>query len=340
MGQLQQTMQALPRLWLELLAVAGLAALVLTMLAQGRDVAGIAPTLGLFAAAAFKMTPGVNRALSSLQALIYGLPVINTLYEEFKLDVPDARPEDSAAPIVLQTAIRLDDVSYTYPTAQTPALDSLSIIVRKGESIGVIGASGSGKSTLVDVVLGLLAPTAGRVTVNGQEIHHHLRSWQTGIGYVPQSVYLIDDTLRANIAFGLRDEQIDDTVVTRVVAAAQLEEFVADLPDGLNAMVGERGIRLSGGQRQRIGIARALYWDPDVLVLDEATSALDTDTERDVMQSILALRGKKTIMIVAHRFSTLEGCDRLYRLSGGRVAEEDGPSAVLQSRPAAPNTQV
>jgi ABC-type multidrug transport system fused ATPase/permease subunit len=319
----------LPRLWLELLAVVGLATLVIVMLAQGREMATIVPTLGLFAAAAFRLMPSVNRVLNSAQALRYYLPVVNTLREELKLAAPEqtARRQPGPATSGFQTEICLANICYTYPSAAAPALKNLIIRIRKGESVGFVGPSGSGKSTLVDVILGLLTPGAGQVLVDGENIQHDLRAWQDQIGYVPQSIYLTDDTLRRNVAFGLADEAIDDAAVKRAVRAAQLEEFVAGLPKGLETFVGERGIRLSGGQRQRIGIARALYHDPAVLVLDEATSALDMATERGVMQAVNALQGSKTLLIVAHRLSTVGGCDRLYRLEQGRIVEETVPSA-------------
>ena len=327
--QLHTTLQQLPRLWLELLVVAGLAILVLSMLAQGRDMASIVPTLGLFATAAFRLLPATSRVLGVMQSLRYSLPVINTLHEELKLAVPRPAAQNNNGMHVIQTNIRLSNISYTYPASPTPVLNGLSIAIQKGESVGLIGPSGSGKSTLVDVILGLLTPNAGQVTVDGQDIQQNLRAWQNQIGYVPQSIYLTDDTLRRNVAFGLSNEQIDDTAVQRAIQAAQLEEFVTSLPDGLETFVGERGIRLSGGQRQRIGIARALYHDPAVLVLDEATSALDTATEHGVMQAVDALHGTKTIIIVAHRLSTVEHCDRLYRLEQGRVIEEGKTSEIL-----------
>jgi ABC-type multidrug transport system fused ATPase/permease subunit len=202
----------------------------------------------------------------------------------------------------------------------------MTLRIRKGESVGFVGPSGSGKSTLVDVILGLLTPGCGQVLVDAEDIQKNLRAWQDQIGYVPQSIYLTDDTLRRNVAFGLASEAIDDTAVAHAVRAAQLEEFVAALPKGLETIVGERGVRLSGGQRQRIGIARALYHDPAVLVLDEATSALDTATEEGVMQAVTALHGSKTLLIVAHRLSTVAHCDRLFRLEQGRIAAETTPS--------------
>ena len=185
---------------------------------------------------------------------------------------------------------------------------------------------------MVDVILGLLAPSGGRVEVDGHDIQQDLRQWQDQIGYVPQSIYLTDDTLRRNVAFGLPNEQIDDLAVRRAIKATQLEEFVSTLPEGLETLVGERGVRLSGGQRQRIGVARALYHDPAVLVLDEATSALDGDTERGVMEGVTALQGGKTIIVVAHRLSTVENFDRLFRLGHGKIIEEGTPEVILSSQ--------
>lgn len=329
--RLHATLHQMPRLWMELLAVTGLAILVLVMLAQGRDMATVIPTLGLFAAAAFRLMPSVTRVLSAVQSLRYGLPVINTLHNELELSAA-SRAQGPALANGFEHEICLKDVGFTYPGASSPALTNVSLAIRKGETLGIIGASGSGKSTLVDVVLGLLKPDNGSVLVDGQNIHQSLRAWQDQIGYVPQTIYLTDDTLRRNVAFGLPSEQINDAAVARAIRAAQLETFVSTLPQGLDTFVGERGVRLSGGQRQRIGIARALYHDPEVLVLDEATSALDTATEQDVMRAVTALRGSKTILIIAHRLSTVEHADRLCRLEGGLLAEEGTTPALLASR--------
>ena len=201
-------------------------------------------------------------------------------------------------------------------------MQDVSLVVRRGEAVGFVGPSGAGKSTLVDVILGLFAPTSGTVLVDGLDIQDNLRNWQNQIGYVPQTIYLTDDTLRRNVAFGLGDENIDEQAVVDAIRLAQLEEFVASLPEKLSTVVGERGVRLSGGQRQRIGIARALYHNPSVLVLDEATSSLDTPTEHGVMQAVQALQGSKTVIIVAHRLSTVEYCDRLYRIEDSRLTEQ------------------
>ncbi len=327
-ARLQGTLKELPRLWLEVLAVVGLAVLVLTMVAQHRDITTIMPTLGLFSVAAFRLMPSVNRVLGAVQSIRFALPAISTLHEELSLTAPAPTRKD--ATLVFENQIELVGVSFRYPGAPTAALENLSIRVRKGESVGFVGPSGAGKSTLVDVVLGLLTPSVGQVNVDGRDIQDDLRGWQDQIGYVPQSIYLTDDTLRRNVAFGLAPEQINNIAVERAIKAAQLDEFVSTLSAGLETLVGERGVRLSGGQRQRIGIARALYHDPAVLVLDEATSALDGDTERGVMRAITALQGQKTILIVAHRLSTVEHCDRLYRLELGQIAE--GGIAVYHAR--------
>jgi len=327
--RLQATLQSYPRLMFEMLAVAGLAVLVWSMLAQQRDLASIVPTLGLFAAAAFRLMPSINRILTAVQNLRYTVPVIGSLYRETQLPAPDVKAATSAGSAPFRTELTITGLDYRYPGAAQLALDGVSLTIRRGETVGFIGASGSGKSTLVDVILGLLSPARGKVEADGKDIQKDLRSWQDQIGYVPQSIYLTDDTLRRNVAFGVRDEDIDNAAVERAVRSAQLDTFIHSLPDGLDTMVGERGIRLSGGQRQRIGIARALYHDPSVLVLDEATSALDTDTETGVMQSVTALHGSKTIVIVAHRLTTVEKCDRLIRLDAGRVLEEGAPSVLL-----------
>lgn len=328
-AQFQATLQQLPRFWLELLAVGALAVLVIIMVSQGSGVGGILPTLGLFAAAAFRLMPSVNRVLTSLQSVRFGLPVIETLHGELRLQSLETLTASSVGNR-FKTLLELADVSYSYLGAAAMALNHISLTVHRGESIGFIGASGAGKSTLVDILLGLLKPCHGEVRVDGRSIQEDLRGWQSQIGYVPQSIYLTDDTLRRNVAFGLPDESIDDAAVRRAIKAAQLEEFLRQLPDGLNTLVGERGIKLSGGQRQRIGIARALYHDPAVLVLDEATSSLDTATELGVMEAVQALQGEKTLIIVAHRLSTIEHCDRLYRLHAGSVVAQGSPAAMLK----------
>jgi ABC-type multidrug transport system fused ATPase/permease subunit len=231
----------------------------------------------------------------------------------------------------LHTELVLSNVSFSYPAADRHAVTDVSLTIPRGHTVGIIGASGSGKSTLIDVILGILGPDSGTVTVDGHDIAEHLRSWQKQIGYVAQSIFLTDDSLRRNVAFGIPADEIDDGAVLRALKAAQLDEFVATLPDGMETIVGERGVRLSGGQRQRIGIARSLYHDPGVLILDEATSALDTKTEQEVMRAVNALHNHKTIIIVAHRFSTVEKCDWLFKLDAGKLVEQGPPGEILWS---------
>jgi ABC-type multidrug transport system fused ATPase/permease subunit len=317
--QARQTVTThLPRLWFEVVAVTSLCALTAVLTMQGKPTTEMIPALGLFAAAAFRMLPSVNKLALTIQNVNYMSAMVETVANELELPVPAADDMDGER-VAFREAIELEEVTFRYPAAATPALMDVRLTIPHGASVGLIGGSGAGKSTLVDIVLGLLEPTTGRVLVDGIDIRGRIRSWQRLVGYVPQTIYLSDDTIRGNVAFGLRDEEIDDDAVARALALAQLDVFVSSLPDGAATVVGDRGVRLSGGQRQRIGIARALYHDPELLVLDEATSALDNDTERGVMDAIECLHGAKTLLIVAHRLTTVERCDLIYQFEGGRV---------------------
>lgn len=324
----QVTLKALPRLVFELLAVVGLAVLVVAMIGQGKPVGTLLPTLGLFGAAAFRLLPSMNRIVMAIQGVRYHIPVIGTISEELRL-LKDEEHKSTGVPLTFTDELVIKDIQFSYPGSVDTVLHGISMRINRGDSIGFIGGSGAGKSTLVDIILGLLKPCQGSVTIDGIDIRENMRGWQQQIGYVPQSIYLTDDTLKRNIAFGVPDHEIDEQAVRRAVSASQLESYIDSLPEGLETKVGERGVRLSGGQRQRIGIARALYHNPQVLVLDEATSSLDVETERGFMESVKALQGEKTVIIVAHRLSTVEHCDRLYRLSKGRVIEQGDANAVL-----------
>ena len=327
--QLNATVQQLPRLLMELLTIAAFALLVITTLAQGGAIGDIIPKMGLFAVAAFRLIPSINRILAASQALKYCSPVIDILQKELELPVAETnRPEISSKSFNNQLV--LQNISYTYPAALSPALNNISLTIKQGTSVGFIGKSGSGKSTLVDILLGLLTPDSGSIEADCMNIQENIRGWQNQIGYVSQSIYLTDDTLRKNIAFGLPTEEIDEESVKKAVSAAYLTEFMEQLPEGLDTIVGERGVRLSGGQRQRIGIARALYHNPSILVLDEATSALDIATEKEVMEAVNALQGSKTIIIVAHRLSTIEKCDTVYNLANGDIESHGTPSLFIK----------
>ena len=323
------TVQALPRLWLEVMAMAGLAGLVAIMLATGKDIDAIIPTVGLFAATSFKVLPSINKVVNSKQTLKVSRSTIETIHQDLDLPISFNLITDNSR-FQFENVV-VDSLNYKYEQSENLVLADVNVKINSGEAVGFVGQSGSGKSTLIDIMLGLLTPLSGSVVVNGQEVSGIKSDWQKTIGYIPQTIFLMDDSLRRNVAIGISDAEIDDAAISEALKSAQLEDFVGSLPDGIDTVVGERGVRLSGGQRQRIGIARALYHRPSVLVLDEATSSLDTETEHGVMQAVQALQGDKTVIIVAHRLSTVEYCDRLYRLDAGRIVDE-GTFAEVMNR--------
>lgn len=329
-GTRQLVCGQIPRLWFEVIAVVALCVLTAILLQQGRSLKDMIPILGLFAAAAFRLLPSVNRLVTGLQSIRFTNAIVSSLHADLMLPAPPFH-DRAVPPMSFCREVVIQNLSYRYPLASSNAADGVSLRIPHGSSVGLIGGSGAGKSTLVDIILGLLTPTSGKVLVDGVDIQTNVRGWQSIIGYVPQTIFLADDTLRRNVAFGLPEELIDDEAVRRALRAAQLESFVAELPEGWNTGVGERGVRLSGGQRQRIGIARALYHDPQVLVLDEATSALDMETEAGVMADVESLHGAKTLIIVAHRLSTVRHCDMLYRLERGRIAQAGSFAEVIGS---------
>jgi len=329
-GEKQKTLAQFPRIWLELVAVLGLMSLVIVMLLGGRDVKDIVPMVGLFAAAAFRLLPSVTRILSSIQSIRYGLSVVFVLYDE--LNIHSIKKVEFARnnSIKFNSTFLVDAVSFIYEGVHIPSLSDVSLVINKGETVGIIGSSGAGKSTLIDIILGLLMPSSGGLIVDGNFVlPDNISLWQKKIGYVPQSIFLMDDTLRKNIAIGIASEDIDEELINKAIVDAQLLNFINELPDGLDTKVGERGVRLSGGQIQRIGICRALYNDPEILVLDEASSALDTTTENGIMDAINNMHGEKTIIIVAHRLSTVQNCDRIYKLCSGKIVAEGTPAEIL-----------
>ena len=319
-------LQSLPRLFFEAVAVVGLAVLVIIMVSSGDEIKDILPTLGLFAATAFRVMPSIGRVIASVQTIGYNKAFMKTVYSDSLLPRDVSQSESSH--LSFKREIEVRNVSFKYASAHRPSLSGVNIKVGKCEAVGIIGASGAGKSTLVDVLLGLLSTENGEILVDGIDIQNNLRSWQDHIGYVPQTIYLVDDTLARNVAFGLPDDLVDHDAVARSIKAAQLDEFVATLPDGINTIVGERGVRLSGGQRQRIGIARALYNDPEILVLDEATSSLDTETEQGVMDAVKELLGTKTIVIIAHRTTTVSYCTKVYKMDKAQIVGSGLPSEM------------
>ena len=307
------------RMGVETTFVCGLLAVSLLVTLRGGATA--LPVLGLFAYAGFRVIPASNRIMLYVAQLRYSRAWIHALRSDLTaLPTPATTDAGGPEPIRFTRSIALEHLAYRYEGEAEPVLLDVSLAIAKGESIGVVGPSGAGKSTLIDLLLGLLEPTAGRITVDGRDIASAMRSWRRHIGYVPQEPFILDDTVRRNVAFGLPDPEVDDRRVIAALRLAQLEDVVAALPRGLDTMLGEHGTRLSGGQRQRVAIARALYHEPEVLVFDEATSALDTPTERELIAALEALRGVKTLVVIAHRLTTVRRCDRLALLRDGRLA--------------------
>jgi ATP-binding cassette subfamily C protein len=322
-GQQHQFMQLVPRYLLESLGVLALVAVSLGMLARGRSGQAVLPVLGVLAVAAVRILPSVARILAGLTSIRHNTAPVDGLYAA--MTAPGRYRELPKGPpraLGFERELRLKDVEYRYPGAPQPSLRNVSLTIARGESIAFVGASGAGKTTMVDLLIGLLEPTAGHLEVDGEPlVGDQLIAWRRKVGYIPQQVYLCDDSVLRNVAFGLEDSEIDRARVESVVDSARLRDVVASLPDGLDTFVGERGVRLSGGQRQRIGIARALYLDPRVLVLDEATSSLDGKTEQEIVDAIEQVRAGRTLMVIAHRLSTVRRCDRVVFLKDGEVVQ-------------------
>lgn len=316
----------LPRLFIETIVVMALLFLIMFKLRQGQAPVDIVPLLAVLALAAFRLMPCANRIISISNGIKFQMPLFNELYDEFcvirdRLEAGNSQEflSESVEKISFANEICVEHLVFQYPEGQHEVLTDVSFVVPKGSFVGVVGPSGAGKTTFVDILLGLLTPTGGKITVDGVDIQSNIRGWQANLSYVPQSIYLIDGTIKENVALGIAPENIDKELLIRVLKMAELYDFVEELPKGVDTMVGERGVKLSGGQRQRIGIARALYYRPEVLVLDEATSALDNETEKSITDTILKLKGQITIIAIAHRVSTLEACDFKVKFENGAV---------------------
>ena len=327
----------IPRNVIETFGLGGMILVVVLLVARGQDMAHILPVLGLFAMAAMRILPSLTRIISALTGMRHFTPSVNVICRDLQMleRSEQWRREQGPTqnPITFEEEIRLEKISFSYPESEEPTIMDLDLAIRRGESVGFVGASGSGKTTTADLLLGLLPPDRGRVSVDGRDIREDLRSWQDQLGYIAQPVYLMDDTIRRNVAFGVDDDSIDDGMVWQALQDAQLANLISSLPHGLDTAIGEGGVRLSGGQRQRLGIARALYRRPELLVLDEATSALDNATEREISASIERLAGRITLVIIAHRLSTVRHCDRLFFLSEGRLADVGTYDELLARNP-------
>ncbi|MBO6948148.1 MAG: ABC transporter ATP-binding protein [Rhodospirillales bacterium] len=323
-----------PRLWIETVTLGGIVFGICYAISLGSTTNSLFPVIALFAAAVFRLIPSFNRILMAMNALRGGTYPVLTLYADLTEGDGEAVVRHADAPMPFNDTIELRNVSFSYPESAGAAARDITLTIKHGETIGLVGPSGAGKTTLADIILGLLPTDTGSVFVDGKDITTNVRAWQLCLGYVPQTVYLSDDSLRRNVAFGEPDDKIDDERVLKVLSMAQLEQLIKELPQGLDTNVGDRGTRLSGGQRQRVGIARALYHDPEVLVLDEATSSLDSEAEFEISRAIERLGRNKTIIIVAHRLSTLRSCDRLVFMTDGRVADVGSFKSLEQNNPA------
>ena len=311
-------LQQAPRLLLELIAILGLSIFLFIGILRGLQIYLIIPVVGVFVAAAFRLIPAISSVMSGIQTMRYANPVINLMYKEIT-SFTQEKLDTISEKIPFNNEIVVDNLCFKYESAESNLFEKINLVIKKNTTIGFVGESGAGKSTLVDIILGLLTPNNGNIKVDGINIKEHCREWQNIIGYVPQNIYLIDDTIAKNIAFGYETEKIDEIALQRAIDISQLNLFINEQPEGKDTIVGERGVRISGGQRQRIGIARALYHNPSVLILDEATSALDMETEKWVMEAINNLHYNKTIIIITHRLSTVERCDEIYKLDKGKV---------------------
>lgn len=318
----------LPRLGIEIVAVLAISIIIVVQFIIIKDIASIVPIMAVFAMAAFRLMPSINRIITYYNSIQFGKDALDIIWKDLHLDNDNKdrriislsinqKNDTDNFKINFQKEIIFDNVSYAYPDSGVNALEKINVTIPKGVSIGLVGVSGAGKTTLANLLLGLLKPSDGTIFVDGVNIQHNMRDWQNLIGYIPQNIYLMDDTIRQNVVFGLENEKADDAKVWQALRVALLEEFVRSLPNQLDTVIGDQGIRLSGGQRQRIGIARALYNDPPVLVLDEATSSLDSETEQLIADSIERLGKEKTMLIIAHRTSTIEKCDLIYKVNDG-----------------------
>lgn len=311
-------LQMLPKPVMETVCVTALLLVVTFKLMQGTPSAEFISTLSVFAVAAFRLLPSINRIATHLSSIVFNKPAIDAVYHDLKqideIEQSIKSKGENEKTLRIQKEIQIEKLSFKYPNTDNYVLKDISFHIEKNKSTAFIGPSGAGKTTLADIILGALEPTKGRVCVDGIDINEHMQGWHQNLGYIPQTIYLMDDTIRKNIAFGIPEKEIDEAKLWESLEQAQLKEFVENLEKKLDTEIGEAGVRLSGGQRQRIGIARALYHNPEILVLDEATSALDNETESAVMEAIDHLSGSKTLIIIAHRLTTIRNCDVVYEI--------------------------
>ena len=324
----QNIYTSIPKYLLETVAIGGIMLVIMVKAYSGEDLASLVSNLSVFAVAVFKLVPSANRINGSINGVLFQLPSVDTIYRDLH-EIEDMEKEPSAnegkaaADIKFEKELTIEKLWYRYPGSEKYVLEDAALQIPKGCAAAFVGESGSGKTTLADIILGVLKPDRGEILADGVNINTNLKGWQKKLGYIPQNIFLLDDTIRKNILFGVEEKDADEEAVWRAVEQAQLKEYILGLEDGLDTVVGERGVRMSGGQRQRLGIARALYHDPELLVMDEATSALDHETEQAVMEAIEALYGTKTLIIIAHRLSTIEKCDLIYEVADKKVKRKN-----------------
>jgi len=329
-------LELIPRLFIETLLVGVVLITMLIIVFQGTNTTELISMMALFAMAAFRLMPSITRIVALVTTIRYSEPALTVVYEDLFMN-QEAETENRQETVnvinkgekVFTDAIELSGVSFRYPDQDDYSIEDVSLTIPIGQSVAFVGESGAGKTTLVDIILGLFRPEHGQVLIDKKELADQKSVWQQKIGYIPQFIFLSDDTIRSNVAFGIDREEIDEQEVWRALEQAQLKEFIQSLPDQLDTEIGERGVRLSGGQRQRIGIARALYHNPEILFMDEATSALDNETEKEIMQAIDKLKGEKTLIIIAHRLSTIENCDVVFTIKAGKLVQVDDKKDVL-----------
>lgn len=320
-----------PRYLIEAIAFGGIVLIVLYYLKAEQGVAEILPVISLYAFAGYRLVPEMQQLFAGVAQIRFNWAALDCVVQDIT-DFPAVASDEASPALPFRDAISFEQVSFRYPRTISPALDKISLRIERNQSVGLVGASGSGKTTLVDLLLGLYEPDEGRILVDGTPLERRaINAWRRQVGYVPQHIFLIDSTVSENIAFGLRGKEVDPAAVERAARVANLHDFIMTLPDGYATVVGERGVRLSGGQRQRVGIARALYLDPEVLIMDEATSALDNKTERSFVDAIEALKSDRTVVVVAHRLSTVRRCDTIFVLAGGKVVGEGSYDVLLET---------
>jgi ATP-binding cassette subfamily C protein len=320
------SLSAMPIIVLEIFAVGSIACIIVVLQTRGGSIDSLLPIVALFAVTTIRLMPELSRMISCLQEFRFYSPAVDLVYKSLKFLSANASfslqgEQLSERRFQLKREISVRNIHYAYPKSKKKAVSGVTLKISRGQSVAFVGPTGSGKTTLVNMILGLLEPSEGKIYVDDQDIFKQIGTWQRNIGYVPQSIYLLDDSIRNNVAFGLKNEEIDDDMVWKALRGAQLDGFISGLAKGLDVIIGENGVRMSGGERQRIGIARALYYRPRILILDEATSALDNETEKKLGHALEELSGDKTLIIIAHRISTVKNCDCIHYMKNGGVVD-------------------